>query len=102
MDYAVFHVPANTVQVIQKTVITGQKTQPTVKHFQQEKSFTLESTLKQACYSPSTCHCMTSHILKLIQLILLLCRVSSNGHIPWTISLMLNVASPAPLLPVHE
>jgi len=37
MDCAVFYVPANTVQVIWETVFTGQKTQPTVEHFQKGK-----------------------------------------------------------------
>ena len=33
LDRVVFYVPANTVQVIWKTVFTGQKTQPTVSKY---------------------------------------------------------------------
>jgi len=33
LDWAVFYVPANTVQVIWETVFTGQKTQPTVSKY---------------------------------------------------------------------
>jgi len=46
LDWAVFYVPAKTVQVIWETVFTGQKTQPTVSKYWRNKQYTDKSNIQ--------------------------------------------------------